>query len=335
MALVIGVVCELCSRWIEPHLLGFAAADVDYRYHTYRYPRGGEHQALAVGDSRIGEGFIASRFEEQTGMSAVNLAVSGGTVVDIDAIVRRLALPHETALRVVIIGLSPFMLNEKAPLNTRAPRYLWTLSDAWSHHWSGMPPGPDGSTELCLESQVSRHLSIFRRRDEVYTLAASGLNDGLGFQLLRLDRHPDPSLAELYADELGYARRGRLAQHRLDRTPPSEGTAYPALSGFEPSEGRLVVLERLVDTLRERGVVVLVILTPVSSRMETLWTQEIRDDVESALERLARRGAVVLHPSLNECDLSDRDFYDPDHLAPEGGRKLTDYVVDHLERVAS
>lgn len=255
--------------------------------------------------------------------------MSGGTIADVDAVVRRLVLPHERGLRLVVIGFSPYMLSDAHPLDSRAARYLWSLGDALSNARAGDPLGPEGAAHEAMTSQVRRRLALLRRRDELRNAVAEQMRGWLGFSLITVPFRSQMRFNGAFDEPHGYAPRGVTMRHRLtDR--PDESVTYPPLAGFDRSERRAQVLVDLVGLLDSGGVQVFVVRLPVSSRLERLWTPEIRRATAEFLEQLEVAHASVISVDREGVGLTDRDFYNLDHLAPEAALRFTSELAGRI-----
>jgi len=118
-----------------------------------------------------------------------------------------------------------------------------------------------------------------------------------------------------------YAYRSRYDHYRID---------------FE--HGHVRQLISLIERNRADGIETILVNVPLSPAAMSLFDRREADyeTYRAALREVARRANVPLYDAHGELALTNRDFYDADHMAKSGVRQTEDYlspiIAEHLRR---
>lgn len=233
----------------------------------------------------------------------------GGAVSLTSTRLCELMLNSDHPPRVIYYELNPGILNSRLPslrygveqiAGPHEARVLWSVSPA------------DRTTAV-----LSQTLAGFHQWNDIHAIVNCVLHG-----------------APLYRPKYERSDRGWLewqgGRDNRDRTITKEIAKRDVYWGdFRVEDFALDAVRRVAALAEERGVIVRFFELPMASE----WRYVIRDDVRSKYEAALAELQSPDWPGLWQCPeglVSDEDYFDSDHLMPQGAEKVSRVIADDL-----
>jgi lysophospholipase L1-like esterase len=315
VAAVVVLLAELTVRLVQPALAVpnvWPQPELQKKFAQIGTLKHRPPDVVLVGDSGMDAGGDADGLMALApGTSVYNASVAGAVLPEIDDWTNKIVVPRLHP-KVVVIGLSSNELNP----------HILVAGSTVAYNRSRVVQAADGSSNLVdrADAWLRQWSMLYRYRTVLRDPFAKDTSKNLVF---------DPKLT-VSGRDLAFADEAYLQQGGPAGAQLVLAGVKGAYQGFSVGAVNIAILQAMIDSLRHRGIQVVLLampITPVAVSFHPRGMEDYQQAMDSFAAIAARSGIAFEQPGIWPTSL----FADPIHLNAAGTAQFTNYLSGVLQ----